>query len=572
MKSKKENIEKKIKAKTIQQTYSTIIYTEKVFARMMLKAHELGLIKLSTKQLHNMQGFIGIMSVNPTQRLLHSSDNSHGKIPLLISCGDHQSPLQQQNDSSARINQVVRQLDVAERLTFAESKLYGNVSGKMYAYMLTLTRPNTHKGLLNADYTKHRSRISKLLKALKDGAANKNGLQLIDGNYLGALASHELTLSDKFFKKDATQSIYHPHTHILILADEPLNEKATFNVLMDKWRALNSDLTLAEDGNNFKACYDPNSTKSSPNVQKKAIKEAVKYTVKPENWNKVSDSSDSYMVEVFAEMYNAVKGKKLKQSHGLLETASNFISTFGDFENALSFTIMDEFPDIVTQMTELVFDKAIEKKGGYKAVYGRELTLDEVMFYNYGLVEETLVSSDLEHEIELFFDKYEDDFTTKKQLLYADVFKSFVFARTVDEVKERLERFAKIEDSNNELKAYDIRLFASAFDNSNVADRLVIEAVSHVHFLQDERKKHVDLFDKHVAPLSGVNATESNHLMCANYLDQQHLNVNESRYYRSGGGASYTLGVELFVDEKIKDVENYFGIRFFDDDWENVKR
>lgn len=572
MKAKRENIDKKIKAKTIQQTYSTIIYTEKVFARMMLKSHELGLIKLSTKQLHNMQGFIGIMSVNPTQRLLHSSDNSHGKIPLLISCGDHQSPLQQQNDSSARINQVVRQLDVAERLTFAESKLYGNVSGKMYAYMLTLTRPNTHKGRLNADYTKHRSRISKLLKALKDGAANKNGLQLIDGNYLGALASHELTLSDTFFKKDATQSIYHPHTHILILADAPLNEKATFNVLMDKWRALNSDLGLAEDGNNFKACYDPNSNQNSPNVQKKAIKEAVKYTVKPENWNKVSDSSDSYMVEVFAEMYNAVKGKKLKQSHGLLETASNFISTFGDFENALSFTIMDEFPDIVTQMTELVFDKAIEKKGGYKAVYGRELTLDEVMFYNYGLVEETLVSSDLEHEIELFFDKYEDDFTTKKQLLYADVFKSFVFARTVDEVKERLERFAKIEDSNNALKAYDIRLFASAFDNSNVADRLVIEAVSHVHFLQDERKKYVDLFDKHVAPLSGVNATDSNHEMVANFLDQQHLNVNESRYYRSGGGASYTLGVELFVDEKIEDVESYFGIRFFGDDWLDIKK
>lgn len=200
------------------------------------------------------------------------------------------------------------------------------------------------------------------------------------------------------------------------------------------------------------------------------------------------------------------------------------------------------------------------------------MTLDEVMFYNYGLVEETLVSSDLEHEIELFFDKYEDDFTTKKQLLYADVFKSFVFARTVDEVKERLERFAKIEDSNNALKAYDIRLFASAFDNSNVADRLVIEAVSHVHFLQDERKKYVDLFDKHVAPLSGVNATDSNHEMVANFLDQQHLNVNSSRYYRSGGGASYTLGVELFVDEKIEDVESYFGIRFFGDDWLDIKK
>lgn len=572
MKAKRENKDKNITAKTIQQKYSTIIFTEKVFAKMMVKAHADGLINLSTKQLHNMQGFIGVMSVNPTQRLLHSSDNSHGKIPLLISCGDHQSPLQQQNDSSARINQVVRQLDVAERLTFAESKLYGNVSGKMYAYMFTATRPNSNKGNLNADYTKQRSRVSKLLKSLKDGAVNKNGVQLVDGTYLGALASHELTLSDKYFKKDATRSIYHPHTHILILADAPLDEKATFKVLMDKWRALNSDLPIAEAGHKFQACYNPNSTKNSPDVQKKAIKEAVKYTVKPENWNKVSDHNDKYMVEVFAEMYKAVKGKKLKQSHGLLETASNFISTFGDFGNALSFTIMDEFPDIVTQMTELVFDKAIEKKGGYKAVYGRELTLDEVMFYNYGLIEETLVSSDLEHEIELFFDKYEDDFTTKKQLLYADVFKSFVFARTVDEVKERLERFAQIEDSNNKLKAYDIRLFSRAFENSNIENRLVIEAVEHIKFVSSERKKYVDLFDKHVAPLSGVNATENNHLMCANFLDQQHLSVNESRYYRSDGGNSYTLGVELFVDKKIEDTENYFGIRFFEDDWLDIKK
>lgn len=571
MKAKRENKDKNIKAKTIQEKYSTIIFTEKVFSKMMIKANAAGLIKLSNKQLNNMKGFVGVMSANPTQRLLHSSDNSHGKIPLLISCGDHQSPLQQQNDSSARINQVVRQLDVAERLTLAESKLYGNVSGKMYAYMLTLTRPNSHKGNLNADYTKHRSRISKLLKALKDGAINKNGVQLVDGSYLGALASHELTLSDTYFKKDATRSIYHPHTHILILADAPLNEDATFEVLMDKWRALNSNLSLSKDGNDFKACYDPNSVKNSPNVQKKAIKEAVKYTVKPENWNRVSDVHDSYMVEVFAEMYNAIKGKKLKQSHGLLETASNFISTFGDFENAFSFTIMDEFPDIVTQMTELVFDKAIEKKGGYKAVYGRELTLDEVLFYNYGLVEETLISSDLEYEIELFFDKYEDYFTTRKQLLYADVFKSFVFARTIDEVKERLERFAQIEDSNNKLKAYDIRLFANAFDDGVFEDILCVEAVSHVNFLRAERVKYVDLFDKHVAPLSGSNATESNHEMVANFLDQQHLNVNTSRYYKSGGGSSYGLRVELFVDGKIEDAESYFGIRFFGDDWNGVK-
>lgn len=562
------------KDKTIQERWSTIIHTEQRFARMLLQANRQQLVNLTPKQRNNMTGFIGVMMGNPTQQLLHSSDNTHGKMRLLISTGDHQSPLQQQQDSSARVNQVTQQMHIAQRLTKSQSTVVGDVTGDMNAYMLTLTRPNTHKGKLNADYKKHRERVSKLMKALKDGANNGNGVQLVDGTYLGGLVSHEVTVKHELIEKQATHGIYHPHTHIIILADADLNVRATGEVLLDKWRALNSDLSLSGDAFDFKPCFDPSAGANSRNAQISAIKEAVKYTVKPETWYRLSDTSSQYQLEVFAELYNAVKGKKLKQSHGLLELASNFLSVFEDFSNAMSFSVMDEFPDLVTQLTELVFDKNMSKHGGYMAVYGRELTLDEVLYYNYGLIEDVLVSSDLEAEIEAFFDKYADDMKTDKQKIYMDTFVSMTFERAKDDIFKRLEKFAKLEEhKNNDLKAYDIRLFSDAVKLGFYGrDRLTVEAVSHIKFVIKESEKYDQLFSKYVAPLSGPNATMDNHAMCADFRDKQGLNVSTSGYYRSGGGASYSKLVDVFVDESIENAEDYFGVRFFGDDWVDIKK
>lgn len=77
-----------------------------------------------------------------------------------------------------RVNQVVKQFSVAESLTEAQSRIFGDVTGEVYAYMLTLTRPNTHKGKLNEDYTKHRRRVSQTMKSLRDGSANWDYLLL----------------------------------------------------------------------------------------------------------------------------------------------------------------------------------------------------------------------------------------------------------------------------------------------------------------------------------------------------------------------------------------------------------
>src|SRR5699024_7992668 len=134
-----------IKAKkesTIEERYAITINSEKKFTEMMLEAESRGLVKQTRKQLNNMKSFVGIMQANPTQQLLHSSDRTHGKMRKLISCGDHNSPLQQQQDSSVRVNEMVQQFNIAKRMSEAEADLFNTTTGKQHLYMLTLTRPN----------------------------------------------------------------------------------------------------------------------------------------------------------------------------------------------------------------------------------------------------------------------------------------------------------------------------------------------------------------------------------------------------------------------------------------------
>lgn len=573
---------KEINEKSVPERYATIIHTEKLFVGQILKAYDKGFIKLAPKAKANMSTFVGIMSANPTQEILHSSDNSHAKLRLLISCGDHQSPLQSQQDSSVRVNKVMLQLEIAKALLESQAQEFGDTTGELHAYLLTLTIKNTNKGNLDDDYKKHRSRVSKMMKALKDGASNKNGVQLVGGDYVGAFVSHEITVKNEFIEKEATRGIYHPHTHVVILSDAVLDEEATAEVLLAKWRAVNPDKSLSKDGFDFKGCYVPQSDNVARDSQTSVVREAIKYTVKPETWNKLGSLDNDYSVEVFSEIYNANKGKKLKQSHGIMETAKNFLSTFGDFENAMSFSLLDQFPDIVTQLSELRFNKNLSLYGGYESHYKRELTTDEILQYNGSMLKDVLVTADLEARIEAFFDKYDDDLTGRKQRIYSATFKKFVFKQTVYEMGARLVDFQRIElAKNNELKAYDLGLLVNAvaghvknsymINNWQNLEKLVFSGSSHEQAMKERIDQVEKLFHERVGALHGVNASVENHNMLADFKKKQGLNMPRTDAYGN-------VEIGLFIDDKFKktdkdgEVEDYFGLRLFGDDWATVKR
>jgi len=580
-----------IKAKkesTIEERYAITINSEKKFTEMMLEAESRGLVKQTRKQLNNMKSFVGIMQANPTQQLLHSSDRTHGKMRKLISCGDHNSPLQQQQDSSVRVNEMVQQFNIAKRMSKAEADLFTTTTGKQHLYMLTLTRPNSHKNKLDEDFTKHRARVSKMMKALKDGAERGNGLQLVGGKYLGAFVSHEITVNEEKLANKQSQKLYHPHTHVILIVDDVLKVKATKDILLDKWRALNSDLSLSKDAFDLRSAYDQKN--GSEGVS--AVKEVVKYTVKPDTWNKLSNIHDDYQVEVFSELYNAVRRKKMKQSHGILDTAMNFLNVFDRFRNAMSFSIMDEFPDIVSQLTELVFDKNKGRFGGYNAFYKRELTADEIVYYNRSLIEDVLVSEGVVERIDEFFEKYSDDLKSKRQKIYAEVFKGFTFATVIDELTDKLDEFAAFElKQKNDLKAYDIKLLSeSILAKLNVDKRdfreskgdmatnhyrlhMRVDMTSLNAFARQEWQRFTDLFEQYVAPLTGVNTSIEIHNKYADFMQKQGLFLHNQKD---------TEDIELYVDATMPNnypyadyldfVEDYLGTALFGDDWEQVKQ
>lgn len=576
---KKGNVTKRY----IADLFSTSIHSEDNFTKMLVAVDSKGLLapknKLSDKTLKNMKSLIGVRQAKPSYDLLHSTDRSHGKMRKLISCGDHQSPLQQQQDSSTRVNLVMQQFDVAQRITEADARLFGGVSGEMYTTMLTVSIKNRSKGTLEIEFKKHRDRVAAMMTALRNGAVNKNGVQLVGGQYLGAFVSHENTVNEAVLKARGTSGLYHPHTHILIQSDAPLDIGATADVLWKKWQALNikAGVSVDRQGFKFSEAYDPNAPKNGKLAKENksaAIKEAVKYTVKPDIWNKLTDVNDSYQLSVFAELYNASKRSQVKLSYGILKEARTYITKFKPFSSAMSFSIADRFPDLVTQLSELVFDSKKSKHGGYDAVYKRELTPDELVYYNRGLIENVLLSADGEACIESFFDEYDHEIITKEQQINAEVFKSFTFERTVDELIAKLEEFAILEDmSDNVGKAYDIRLLSNAVLQTLDGDVLKVDSRFHEQFLQRERTKYFKLFDKHVAPLTGMYATEENHNMFATFLDKQGLSA-------TGGFVSETV-VNIYADDFFSKGKNqsdlehgiteFLGGAFFGKEWDDVQ-
>ncbi len=441
----------------INDKFGIATLSEKIFCDGVINCVNDGLINKTSKSLANYIVSREVVRSMQRYELLTNTAETVGKSRIIFGSGDHLGPLQEQNDTSRKLREMVEVVSVAQRINEI------NGSGEMYAYMATLTRPNTAKGKLKDTFTNARSRVSKLVKSLSDGVSRGNGLTLVGGSYLGALASHELTLNKAVLDAGGVHGLYNDHTHLIILADHKLDVNATADVIFDKWQSLNKDFQLARGAFDFREAYTTENDDSELDVVMSAVIESMKYAVKPSTWNQLDKTATSqYQREVFSEVYNSLARAKRKVSYGILYDAKSFLTNFASFDNAMALSMSTKFPDVVTQLVELN-----RKSGRFESRHVRELTGDEVLYYNRGLIENILVSDEMDADIQAYLDKELSKNTTAgKRRLYFELFKTMDFVKSVDDLLARMDSFVLSLQHKNPKKANDIAILRDAVEKN----------------------------------------------------------------------------------------------------------
>ncbi|MDT2922874.1 hypothetical protein P7H94_13305 [Lactococcus lactis] len=468
----------------INDKFGIATLSEKLFCDGVLNCANYGLILKSAKSLANYRIAREVVRSMPKYELLTNTAETVGKSRSIFGSGDHLGPLQEQNDTSRKLREMVEVVSVAQRI----NEIKG--TGEMYAYMATLTRPNTAKGNLKETFSNARSRVSRLVRALSDAVDDGGSFQLVGGNYLGAMASHELTLNKDVLAVDGVRGLYNDHTHLIILADHKLDVNATADIIFNKWQSLNKDFQLARSAFDFREAYTTRVEDSELDVVMSAVIESMKYAVKPSTWNQLDKTETSqYQREVFAEIYNSLARAKRKVSYGILYDAKSFLTKFSSFENAMAMSMSTKFPDVVTQLVEL----NRQKDGRFASRHVRELSGDEVLYYNRGLIESVLVSDEMDADINDYLDTELAKSTTDgKRRLYFELFKSMAFVKSVDELLERMDSFVVSLQNKTPKKAHDIAVLRDAIEQNvtyyvehaserpyKLTDAIPVGAISH---------------------------------------------------------------------------------------------
>lgn len=332
--------------------------------------------------------------------------NTAGRVVYIDNTRIAHSPLRELNESSKRTSTMVKVLDTAEQLQQIRT---GNST--LHAYMTTLTIPNCDKNDLNRVVGSMSTRVTAVIKALQDGFRNGNGLRLVDHNgrpvqVLGALVKIEITINQAKLKSNDSAGIFHPHVHIILITADELALGPARRILFHYWSNKNSDMVLSRKAFNFKQAYSKNSGDDKVSI----ISEATKYATKPAMYKVLPTikggssltSDDKFKLEIFCEIFKAIKGRQLSRVYGLLRDATGFINFLKNgimvkyrgnnpmHKEHERISIFDAFmfgnyddnqrihvPDIMTTRNQLVPGGNFEQT---------ELSDDEVLYANKGLL------------------------------------------------------------------------------------------------------------------------------------------------------------------------------------------
>lgn len=315
---------------------------------------------------------------------------------------------------------------------------------KVCGYFLTITIPNVDLDELEAAFPELGKKGSRFVKSLYDANKRGNGATLTGWfgdqvHVLGTLLKLETTVNKDCLKHHIGSGIFHPHLHLLILTDGPLNIPITKADLFEKWQERNPSLKLSPDAFKLESVYSHNDVELGSGAElKSAAVEAAKYTVKPDFYKHFLRNPTKFGAKVAAELLKATKHVHALRAAGLIALAQGYLALTrkqkGLYEASMAGGYMSDnqdqslddvyVPDIYTKL-------AVMRSG--HLISERELSDKELLGANRSLLEGAVLG---DYARLVWPD-------TKRGRLYKYLFEHTAFMKNRQDLENRLKLWAE---------------------------------------------------------------------------------------------------------------------------------
>ena len=310
--------------KNASQKLAAVLDSQRIYCDLALRAYNADLIDLTEKQVNQLNlmkknGFVSLPDEKNPVFVLTDSAKTTAKISM-ITPNLARTPLKQSNEASKKAMEAMRAFDIMKGLLLKK-----NGKKKIYAEFLTLTFANARLGELEKAMWDLKSGYLKLKDMLRK---NK---EFEEFRPLGGLPSFEITVNKESLSRQNAQNLFHPHIHVLLYFDKEIDIDALKLKIFKKWadfcaktgHKMDFDAQLLEH-----AYSEESGKKVQNNASLASIREAVKYSVKPDDINRLaltgssSGADDDFKLRVFAEIYNVFVSFK-RDENGNVERDKN---------------------------------------------------------------------------------------------------------------------------------------------------------------------------------------------------------------------------------------------------------
>lgn len=415
-----------------------------------------GGISVKDVEIDYLENCVNFVVAKPNIEVLSNSAATAMKVTITQD-GHHLNPLQQAKDAGRRVVEYRHMANVMESLYYTstdssfKNTTYDYHGEKIYAYSGVLSFRNTDMGSLANERLDLNDYGSKLWKKLKD-AHKRNGLSnrlaSADGTGyaapVGMLLSNEMTINDDKLKAMDGNGIFHPHIHFILFTDKELSDTVKDDIY-NIWDGLTGSTYKTDiQAFSFAPVYSKSAKVSDSIVD--SLKEVTKYLMDPSKWDVLAlndtDTADlrAFKIELFAEYFNAYKGRKRLRGLGLLRDAQGYISRFKKFENASIYKQSDMLPALLTQLNEIVYN---HRRGKYEFNHVRVLSDDELLHENKTFLSKILVSESYKKEMDTFVDDALGDLKTDKDRLFAMTFRNTKYHSSLSDVFDMFDKTMK---------------------------------------------------------------------------------------------------------------------------------
>lgn len=421
-------------------------------------------------------------------------------------------------------------------------------------YFVTFTVQNINKGAL--------VKRGKILRRL--GGELMHDIQrgrFSDLDMVGAYGSWELTLGDPNTLEDRLaqhngKNLYHLHLHMLLAVDP--NSAPDGDALYRAWADKVNAAGFATDKVAFKLDTVHISDGTKTKEMKNELSELTKYVAKPDAFYKLQ-STDSWHVQVFDEMYNFLLGMKRHPTYGLMRDINSVYNRYGKLVNSLLngfYTQSDNnfLTDFLTEFNDLKFD---DSKDEVVISQATKMNFAEIAYYNRNSLKNIVTdltpdsfdpaqSGSLAHQI---LERLEQEFDDTMKELIAD-------SNLDDATKNDI--FATIFNKSSKLKSklyFDFDILKLAFETfkpSHSLDKLMQDAQARL----DSDRVSADEKINIRRVLNTINY----------YRDPKHLYefrsdlykiaekelILKQDYYLSVGDLNSAEGIERLLDWRLK--------------------